>query len=57
MKKKASEVNKVREYQYFINSEGRLVMKPEKFKNTDVLLTCRLSVKESDNHEHGIHLY
>jgi len=57
MKEKASEVNKVREYQYFINSEGKLVMKPEKFKNTDVLLTCRLSVKESDNHEHGIHLY
>lgn len=49
--------NKVREYQYFINHEGNLVMKPEKFKNTDVLLTCRLSIKESDNHKHGIHLF
>ena len=48
---------KIRKYQYFINEEGKLVMQPERFKDTNVFLTCRLSAKSNDNHEHKVYLY
>lgn len=48
---------KKREYQYFVNENGELVMRPERFKDTKVLLKCRLSLKENDNHTEGVYLY
>jgi hypothetical protein len=49
--------DKKMKYQFFVNKHGNLVMQPNKFKGTNIMLTCNGTVKQTDAHEFGFKIY
>ncbi len=45
-------------YQYFVDvTTGELKMKPEAFKNTNILLSCKLKATTALHHRYGVYLH
>ena len=53
---KANAKDGVRTYEYFVGPDGDLRFRPEKFKNTDITLSCKGICKLADHHEYGVYL-
>lgn len=56
LKAKSNAENNVRTYEYFVGPNGDLRFRPEKFKNTNITLSCKGICKLADHHEYGVYL-